>query len=191
MPKIIHDEDIFKAVKRVIIERGYAGATTKEMADAAHVSEMTLFRKYKSKAQLVRLAIISIADQMSFDAEALYSGDVYADLLNISERYRNSVVYYIKFLTVLAPEVQRSPELAGSLDKPREIMHEISLLLARYQAKGKLRTENPFHTVAALLGPLIYTAMLKGSLFDSDLPVIDLPQYVENFLKGRQTTIIS
>ena len=186
MPKIIRDEDVFKAVIRVVVERGYAGATTKEMADAAHVSEMTLFRKYENKTQLVKLAILSIADRMSFNAEKLYSGDIYADLLNIVERYQNSVVYYIKFLAVLAPEVQRSPELAGAMDKPKEIMHEISLILARYQAEGKLCTENPFHAVAVLLGPLVYTAMLKGSLFDSDLPEIDLPQYVENFLKGRR-----
>lgn len=53
---------------RVVIERGYAGATTKQLPVAAGVSEVTLIRKYDSKAQLVRLAILFIADRMEFES---------------------------------------------------------------------------------------------------------------------------
>ena len=42
MPKIITDEEIYQAVMQVVSERGYAGATTKQMAEAANVSEVTL-----------------------------------------------------------------------------------------------------------------------------------------------------
>ena len=63
MPKILADEQIFSAVMQVVSSRGYSGSTTKQLADAANISEVTLFRKYGSKAQLVKQAISFILDQ--------------------------------------------------------------------------------------------------------------------------------
>ncbi len=54
MPKVIADMQIFQAVMEIIAARGYAGATTRQIAEAAGVSEVTLFRKYGSKAELVK-----------------------------------------------------------------------------------------------------------------------------------------
>ena len=186
MPKIVHDEDVFKAVIGVVVARGYAGATTKEMAEAANVSEITLFRKYETKAQLVKLAISSIADQLDFESATQYSGDVYADLLAVVERYQNLASEYGHFLSVLMPDLGRYPEMAEVMERPMGIMRSVGMLVARYQAEGKLKAENPFHTVAALLGPLVYIPMLRGTLFESDLPSIDLEAHVKNFLGGRE-----
>jgi len=186
MPKIVRDEDIFRAVIRVIVLRGYAGATTKEMAEAANVSEMTLFRKYETKAQLVKLAISSIADQMDFESATQYSGDLYADLFAVVERYQNLASEYGHFLSVLMPDLGRYPEMAEVMERPMGIMRSVGMLVARYQAEGQLRVENPFHTVSALLGPLVYIPMLRGSVLDSNLPSMDLAEHVKNFLGGRE-----
>ena len=53
MPKIIEDENVYRAAVQVVIKRGYSGATTKQIAEAAGISEVTLFRKYGNKAQLI------------------------------------------------------------------------------------------------------------------------------------------
>ena len=58
MPKIVKDEDIYSAVIQVITEKGYVGATTRQMAEAADVSEVTLFRKYGSRYDLYNRGII-------------------------------------------------------------------------------------------------------------------------------------
>ena len=39
MPKIIDDEKVYRAAMQAVIERGYAGATTKQIAEAAGISE--------------------------------------------------------------------------------------------------------------------------------------------------------
>ena len=188
MPKIVRDEDIFSAVIKVIVLRGYAGATTKEMAEVANVSEMTLFRKYETKAQLVKLAISSIADQMDFESATQYSGNLYADLLTVVERYQELATGYGNFLSVLLPDLGRYPELAEIMERPMGIMRSVRKLIARYQTEGKLKTENPFHTLAALLGPLVYIPMLRGSVLESNLASIDPAEHVKGFLEGRQTT---
>lgn len=187
MPKIVKDEDVFQAVIRVTIERGYHGATTKQMAKAAGVSEVTLFRKYGSKAQLIKLAIRAIADQMDFESVTQYSGDVYRDLLGIVARYQRLTAQYGQFLAMMIPEMRRHPELAEALDRPMGIMHTIGRLLVRYQEEGVLQPEPPLHAVAALLGPLIYFAMIRGTAYAGQIPTIDLEQHVTHFLEGRRT----
>ena len=78
MPKILEDEKIFQAVIKVVSERGYIGATTRQMADAANVSEVTLFRKFGSKQHLVKQAISSIISQTDLATAAQYTRDINA-----------------------------------------------------------------------------------------------------------------
>jgi len=58
------------------------------MADAANVSEVTLFRKYGSKVQLVRQAISSIVAQTDFASAAHYTGDISTDLMRVVRAYQ-------------------------------------------------------------------------------------------------------
>lgn len=187
MPKLIYDQDVFQGVMQVIIERGYDGATTRRMAAAAKVSEVTLFRRYGSKAELVRRAITYIAERMDFEAAIHYTGDVARDLLHLVTRYREMTAEYGEFLAVMIPEVHRHPELAGAMQRPLRVMGAIGELLARYQEGGVLRPEPPLHAVAALLGPLVYFAMAQGTLFVESLPPVDLKAHVTGFLEGRRS----
>lgn len=50
------EERLIKATREVLKKRGYDKTTTAEIAKMAKVSEMTLFRKFKSKDGLVRIA---------------------------------------------------------------------------------------------------------------------------------------
>jgi hypothetical protein len=50
------EEKLIKAANEVLARRGYDGATTLEIAKTAGVSEMTLFRKFKSRENLFRAA---------------------------------------------------------------------------------------------------------------------------------------
>jgi AcrR family transcriptional regulator len=45
MPKVIADVPIFQAAMEIIAELGYAGATTRQIAENAGVSKVTLFCK--------------------------------------------------------------------------------------------------------------------------------------------------
>ena len=42
MPKIIDDEKVYRAAMQAVIERGYAGATTKQIAEAAGCTDRTV-----------------------------------------------------------------------------------------------------------------------------------------------------
>ena len=109
MPKVITDGQIFQAVMEVIAKLGYAGATTRQIADAAGVSEVTLFRKYGSKAELVKRAISALVEQTEFESATQYTGDLRADLLRVLRAYQEGVVRNEHFFFVLFAELSRTP----------------------------------------------------------------------------------
>ena len=187
MPKILEDEKIYRAVMQVVSERGYAGATTKQMADAADMSEVTLFRKYENKERLVKKAISFIVAKTDFATSANYTGDIHADLLKIVQAYQDSAVKYGLFFAALFSETARHPELVDSMDEPLKIFQSIGALIARYQSEGILKREHPLHAVATLLGPLMYIATIRKAKLDVQMQVLDLSGHVTRFLEGRRT----
>jgi len=48
------EDRILDAALKVFASEGYAGATTRKIAQEANVSEMTLFRKFQSKENLLK-----------------------------------------------------------------------------------------------------------------------------------------
>lgn len=185
MPKIVSDEAVFRATVQTVIERGYAGATTKQIAEAANVSEVTLFRKYGSKAALVQQAIATLTDAVDFTTAATYTGDVTADLLRVVQSYQSVAEENGHFVYVLFTEVPRHPELSHLVGRPLGMMNMIGRLLARYQAEGVLRHEHPLHAVAALLGPVMVTNLMREVRPDLAPPLLDLAGHVQGFLYGR------
>jgi AcrR family transcriptional regulator len=186
MPKIVNDEDIYQAVIQVVSERGFSGATTKQMAEAANVSEVTLFRKYSSKQEMVKQAISYILSETNFASAAHYTGDLSADLMRVVQAYQNAAVLNGLFIVSLLAEMSRYPDLIDSFNEPLNIFRSIAQLIARYQGEGQLKKENPLHAVAALLSPLMYITMLQRGIPNESLQPIDLTTHLTCFLDGRR-----
>jgi len=185
MPKILEDEQIYRAVIQVISERGYIGATTKQMADAANVSEITLFRKYGSKQQLAKQAISFIVTQTNFASSVQYTGNVHTDLLRVVQAYQDTAVKNGLFVFALIADMARHPELINSMKEPFTIFQSIGALIRRYQSEGVLKSEHPLHSVAKLLSPLVYISTIRNTKMDDTLPDLDLFEHVTSFLKGH------
>ena len=185
MPKIIEDEQVYLAALQTITKRGYAGATTKQIAEAANMSEVTLFRKYGSKAELIRQAMTAMAEQLDFESATQYTGDVGGDLRHVVEMYQGAAEKNGQFIYAIILEIQRFPELAEAIDTPKEMFSRIAQLIARYQDDGVLRQEHPMQALAGLLGPLIATNMMRNAIKDIPFPPPDLENHVACFLNGR------
>ena len=185
MPKIVENSKIYLAVIQVVSERGYSGASTKQMADAANVSEMTLFRIYGNNAELVKQAITFIIGETDFSSAAHYTGDVHADLFRVVQAYQDTAVKNGLFIFALFADLARHPELIDSMKEPFRIFQSIGSLIARYQSEGALKTEPPLHAVAKLLAPLVYISTIRNSRLDDTLPALDLSGHVTSFLEGH------
>ena len=182
MPAPLQEAPILNAALNVLTERGYTGATTKLIAEAAGVGEVTLFRKFGSKDALLLTAmqreVAKLAEEMVH-----YTGDVEADLLRIVSAYQTLLEARAPLMLTYVTEVSRHPELKGVLEFPYKIAQALSEMLERYQNEGKLKREDPTGQLAALLGPLLMrsvfsTVGLHGGAVDS-------ATHVRHFLSGR------
>lgn len=177
---------ILQAGLELLAEKGYKGATTRAIAAKAGISEVTLFRHYKSKEDLMREAI----NKLEPPADKLlpsFSGDLEADIAqavaNITKFFEANKGFVVRLL----PELLRHPELRG--DGPATgFAHTFEAggsFLKHYQELGLLtRHERPEQMILALIGPLI-ARVLMGGAWGLEMP-FDLEAHVKSFLEGRR-----
>jgi AcrR family transcriptional regulator len=65
---------ILDAARELFSQRGYAGTPTREIAARAQVSEVLLFRHFKSKAQLFEQAVFEPLDRFIREFQQLHTG---------------------------------------------------------------------------------------------------------------------
>ena len=185
MPKILDDEQIFRAVIRTVSENGYTGATTKQMAAAADVSEVTLFRKYGSKEQLVKASISFIIGQADLKSASQYTGDVQADLTRLVKTFHDIANEYGEFFSVMIFELQRHLDLLDLIDEPLDIFMALMDLITRYQKEGILVKEHPMIAWVSLVSPILIAFNMNKVFPEFKFKVDDFRDHVLNFLAGR------
>lgn len=185
MPKIIDDHEVYTAALNLFVNRGYEGATTKEIAAAAGIHEASLFRKYGTKAQLI---VQAVGHQFSDNplSRLVYSGDLVADLLAVVDAYATVNAEHGAVMPILLAEVPRHPDLAAALDTPWTNIQKIVHIMERYQAEGVLKPEPPLHSVAALIGPIMVSQMIRRAAPDMPVPDFQRQAYIDTFLSGRR-----
>ncbi len=188
MPKIIDDAQIFQSVMEAVVEYGYEGATTKRLAKHAGIGEVTLFRKYGSKSQLVKQAMLAVADQANFESTIQYTGDIQADFVCLLEEIQKAVVANGRFFFALFIEVSRHHELQDALTLFQARFRVASMLVIRYQAEGILKQEHPLHLIANLVGPLLAMNMFSFVASDISIPPLDLQKHVSHFIENYRST---
>ncbi|MBK8050618.1 MAG: TetR/AcrR family transcriptional regulator [Anaerolineales bacterium] len=159
MARTISDDQILEAALNVIVQRGYAGATTREISTAAGMNEVTLFRRFGSKEQLLRAVVEQEAQRFSL-LGIEYTGDLEGDLLRVVCFYRDLMRVRGRIIAMLINEIPRQPELMGLMETPLQIFISITAMIKRYQDDGALVEEPPEQTLLALVGPLFLDGLL-------------------------------
>ncbi len=184
MPKVISDDQILDAALNVMVEQGYTGATTRQIAAAADINEVTLFRRFGNKQKLIAAAVEQEA--ANFAAAGIeYTGDLEADLLRIVRFYRELVQKRGRMIPVLLAEISRQPELLEVMQTPLTIIARVMALLQRYQHEGKLVEEPPFHALASLVGPLMLIGIVGAIEPEFITSPLDPVEQTHCFLRGR------
>lgn len=184
MPKIIDESRIYEAALDMLVAYGYEGATTKKIARAAGVNEVTLFRRYGTKAGLFEEAISDRFSDTPLN-HIEYTGDLIADLTAIMQAYVQTNQTHWDVFSILLVEIPRTPELQGSFNAPWRNIQRLAGIIERYQDLGALRPESPLSCLSALLGPFIVSQMFRRARPDISFPKIEVLAYVETFLLGR------
>lgn len=182
MPAEIPEDRILEAVRDVIFEQGYCGATTKQIAMTAGIGEATLFRRFGTKEALLLEALKLEVAQFTRDA-SVYTGNMQVDLERVVRTYNRLFKQRGFLMLEILVELRRRPELREVMQRPWEALTSVAALLERYQKEHKLQGNSPWDATLALLGPIIMTNAFKQ--LAPLLPTsIEPEEHVKRFLEG-------
>jgi AcrR family transcriptional regulator len=181
----VTDATMFDAALAVLAERGYAGATTRRIAEAAGINEVTLFRRFGDKRQLILAAIHTDISRLA-DNGLTKTGDIEADLIRVVEYYTGIYQHRNGLVGTLLLEGARNPSVAALIKEPLGAMSRLAEIFAGYQRAGQMVEEPTEFAVQALLAPLLVITLLQR-VTSSEIAVPDARTVVQRFLKGRLT----
>jgi AcrR family transcriptional regulator len=175
---------IMEAASRLFSEKGFAGTTTRSIAELAGVNEVTLFRHFGTKENLAK----AIMDQfggmaIAGDLELRFSGDYQQDLTMIGHTM-------LKVMTERSDAMRMAICEAGNFPEFREVVAEnprhLRRMLARYfegqMQAGVVHPGHPEGLAQAFLGMFFSYVVLQGFLLDDLTPEMSTEEVVEQFV---------
>lgn len=175
-------EKIIDATMELILECGYAAATTKDIAVRAGVNECTIFRKFGEKKEIVveGMKLPRWHPNITKDTFADISGDLRADLTMFMENYMREVTpEFVKLSVGL-----RSPQIYEYtapiiMNIPQVFLSEVKKYLQTMQRLGKVRQIDIDQTAEMFLSAAFGYVFLSAS-FGKELLNSDRAAYIES-----------
>jgi AcrR family transcriptional regulator len=148
---------ILEAAVRVYGAHGFRGATTRRIAEAAGVNEVTLFRTFGSKAALIDAAIRNRAGRDDVEHLPVVPGDPVAELTAWATTIHADMRRMRSMIRKCMSEMEERPEMSGAAcEGPCWAHKELRDYLHRVQESGLAARE---------VDPMIAASMLMSSLF--------------------------
>jgi len=175
---------ILSAAAQVFAAQGYARATTRALAAAAGVNEVTLFRRFGNKQGLFAAVIDRFAaPAMTAEMEAQLSGDLRLDLGMMARALAGLMVQREGAVRMMLCESAHFPELREVLVKnPRQLRQMLASYLKQRMEDGQVRPMHAEATAQAFWGMFFAYGISLGILDESLSPAIDLDELVDHFV---------
>lgn len=193
------EQRILDAALRVFASEGFTGATTRRIAEEANVAEVTLFRKFKSKKNLLKEVLINNQTVFSSldDLSHLFPKEKNVDLetelhilgKNIAKamRDRKKDSKRRMFMFMLFDEGRRRPEVGETLSSFLQMnINPLSEYFELQIKNGKMRTINSRSAALTFVGYFVHTSLLREVVGDSFLGNNDeeIDRFIDIFTKG-------
>ncbi len=184
------EQKILDAALNVLVSRGYEGATTRRIAEAAGVNEVTLFRKFKSKENILNEVIIRNLNSALSLIDSMFQMEKEVDL---TVGLRSMGLYFIKLMSeridlisILIEEGRRKPEVQEILTPATHILIERLSKYFELQIKNeKMRNIDPAVAAITFISFTFYICLMKkfleGIIGDNEKA---LDGFIDLFTKG-------
>jgi AcrR family transcriptional regulator len=190
------EERILDAAYRVFAEAGFRGATTRRIAEAAGVNEVTLFRRFPTKDVLIVAALRHFSDRMiaalSTRSLPVRPHDVRAELTDYATIILNAILASRQAHRTAIGEWGHNPSLDQYLLlTTTHVYQEVHRYLVRARDAGFLRAEvDPLVGAQLLLGALLADALMRDVMPEQFplTPAATVPVYLDVLLAGLMLT---
>ena len=184
-------ERILRAAAKVFSEKGYAGATTRAIAAEASVNEVTLFRRFGSKKNLL-LAMMEQNSPLPSLESALQeqlTGDYRQDLIKLGNHFLTTMMRNRRSVLMTLCTAERLPEVREvTAQVPLRQRQVVGDYLRRQMEQGFVRDIDPEMAAQAFLGMLFAYSINRG--LSVGTPSASAPleavvaQFVDIFVQG-------
>ena len=179
---------ILSAAARVYSQHGFRGATTRLIATEAGVNEVTLFRTFGSKAELLQAMLQS---QVTAHAAPILSDDISDPQATLSE-WCASLIEYVRehahMIRKTIAEAEERPDAAcAACEGPSTAGVSLTLYVERLLESGAAEQDVDVHTavsmfMSAIFGDALYRDVMPRSF---PQPLQDAAsKYVATFLRA-------
>jgi AcrR family transcriptional regulator len=181
---------ILDAALRVFGRDGVSGATTREIARVAKVNEVTLFRYFKNKNELLRQVVMQSSkryEQVFAGASLETPDDLRRTVRTYAETYARKLRDNEDFVRTFMGEMTRHLKLCRSLfvESAKPVRQKFIAYLQAAQKAGLIRNDLDPATAADALSGMLLAGALRRPLTES---IYSSRRYVETcvelFLKG-------
>ncbi len=185
-------EKLMKAVIDLVSERGYHAVSTKEIAAEAGVNEVTLFRHFGSKQQLLEQAFhrYHYAEEMTKLFQEHIAGDLQTDLPMLARKYHELMNRNRKIFLIAQKEMQVMKQFQEKANKhPRVLKELLTEYFDRMQAEGKMiRTNSELQALTFMwMNHGAFMSLLHGGhepILDSSRLDDYIRESVATFIRG-------
>ena len=185
MPKTVDLARIYRATIETFAERGYMAASTKDIAARAGVNEATLYRRFGTKAELIRVSLQEVLATSPF-GQLRPTGDVRADMAMIVRAYVETFESLGAVVMVLISEAGRHDEMRGAVGALAPNLKAAAGIIAAHQAAGRIAPGEPMGRLLALIAPLAVGGLAaRAGLGVGGTQAVDADEVVRAFLEGH------
>jgi AcrR family transcriptional regulator len=177
---------IIRAVLELLLEDGFRSLTMEQVRVRAGVGKATIYRRWSSKEEMVRDAIVYLNQEFQTPDTGTFRGDYDAIVtMTIASAQRSGAA---NFMPRLLAEAAGNPELHAifyaNLVAPRR--RALRQALERAVRRGELRDDVDLELAIDLLaGPVVYRLLITAGDFDQLFAVDDLLDAVLGGLSPR------
>ena len=168
---------IITATMELVMERGYASTTTKDIARRAGVNECTIFRKFRGKKEIVLEAMKLPTWNPSLSEELFpYTGDLERDLCAFSETYMERVTPQMVKLSIGLRTPELYPDTAEGILK---VPQTFKTVLCKYFSamRDQLRTTD-YESLAMMVLSMNFGFVFLDASFGDRLTELDKHDYI-------------
>lgn len=179
------EQKIVDATIFLLDKEGMNSTTTKKIAKKAEVSEVTVFRKFKSKDNLLKIAKIYYSDYFLEKISDIFTNyedtDLESLLKHIWGKFVNFLDNNLDIIKIALDELMSNPEEEKIFSKfSDEVLKNLTNIFQEQIDKGKIRKINP--SAAALT---VFSVIVEGIIFwkfESKVSNDDTNKYLDDFL---------
>lgn len=161
-------DGILNAACGVFAQHGFRGSTTRRIADAAGVNEITIFRQFGSKEALIREAMQHLTQSANLAALPAVPVDPHRELSEWSESFIQHLRLRSSIIRKTMSEIEERPEMCECASYvPRQASNDLCDYLTALKKQGTIRVDfEPKTAAAMLMGAIFSDAMGRDMMPD-------------------------